>query len=374
MKPPANTALWLTAKRAAWEVAPAPYTAPRPNEIVIKNHAIAMNPVDWMMQPIGGLIFPWIKYPFILGSDVAGEVIEVGSAVTHFRSGDRVVGHAVGADKMRNAAAESGFQNYTVLLAHMAAPIPEAMPYENAVVLPLGLSTAACGLFQKDQLALAYPSAHPEPQHKTLLIWGGSTSVGSNAIQLAVAAGYDVITTASPRNFDYVKALGAHAVFDYRSASVVADVIAALQDRTCAGALAIGIGSAEACLAVVHACRGNKAVAIATPSVSFDTAPEGKGGTLWLIRTIGRLMAANIPLMTKAQLRGIRTKFIFGSSLQGDEVGPMIYRSFLPDALAEGRYAAAPDPMVVGRGLDKIVSALDHQKKGVSAKKVVVLL
>jgi NADPH:quinone reductase-like Zn-dependent oxidoreductase len=71
------------------------------------------------------------------------------------------------------------------------------------------MSTAACGLFQEDHLALQRSSALPKPTSKTLLVWGGSTSVGSNAIQLAVAAGYEVFTTASPKNFDYVKKLGA---------------------------------------------------------------------------------------------------------------------------------------------------------------------
>ena len=95
-------------------------------------------------------------------------------------------------------------------------------------MLPLAVSTAACGLFQADQLSLAHPSAKPEPAGRTLLVWGGSSSVGSNAIQLAVAAGYEVIATASPRNFGYVTNLGASRVFDYNSPEVVADIVAAL--------------------------------------------------------------------------------------------------------------------------------------------------
>lgn len=62
---------------------------------------------------------------------------------------------------------------------------------------------------------------------QTVVVWGGSTSVGSNAVQLAVAAGYEVVTTASPRNFDHVRALGASAVFDYNSSTVVQDIIGA---------------------------------------------------------------------------------------------------------------------------------------------------
>ena len=147
----------------------------------------------------------WIKYPFVRGSDLAGEVVEVGKDITRVRVGDRVLGHAVGMDRKSNKSSEGAFQQYTVIRANMASPIPSSMSYERACVLPLCLSTAACGLFQKDFLALLYPILSPKPNGKTVLIWRSSTSVGSNAIQLAVAAGYEVITTASPKNFDYVR-------------------------------------------------------------------------------------------------------------------------------------------------------------------------
>ena len=274
---PDNTAAWLGAKRARLEVGSAPYTAPRADEIVVRNHAVAINPIDWITQCAGSFVFSWIKYPFVLGSDLAGEVVEVGSGVSRFKVGDRVLAHAVGADKKRNRAAEGAFQAYTVVLAHMAAPIPSTLSFESACVLPLGLSTAACGLFQKDQLVLQHPSATPTPTGKTLLVWGGSTSVGSNAIQLAVAAGYEVITTASPRNFDYVRKLGASRVFDYHGKTVVKDLIAALQGKTIAGALAIGSGSAEACLDIVGACQGDEFVSMASFPISFQKTAEGAG-------------------------------------------------------------------------------------------------
>ena len=369
-----NRAVWLTAKRTGFEIKPAPYTGPRENEIIVKNHAVAINPVDWLLPLICDFAFPWIKYPFILGSDVAGEVVEVGSAVTRFKVGDRVLGHAVGGDKARNSSAEGGFQEYTVLLEHMVAPIPITMPYENAAVLPLGLSTAACGLFQKDHLALDYPLAVTKPTGKTLLIWGGSTSVGSNAIQLAVASGYEVITTASPKNFDYVKRLGAHQMFDYKSRTVVRDIIEAFKGKKCAGAIAIGHGSAQACIDVLQACDGNKFVSMATPAVSFDNTPTGFRRMLWLVPKIASMIFANVLMEFKKRMGGIQTKFIFGSSLLENAVGPLIYVDFLPAALADGRYAAAPDPLIVGRGLEMIPAAMLKQKNGVSAQKVVVLL
>lgn len=371
---PSNTAVWLPGKRGRLEIGPAPYTLPRPGEIVVRNHAVAINPVDWLTLSIGDVIFPWIKYPFVLGSDVAGEVVEVGEGVSRLKVGDRVLGHAVGLDKARNSPAEGAFQNYTVLLAHMTSPVPDRMAYTSAAVLPLGLSTAACGLFQKRQLGLGPPSADAEPADKTVLVWGGSTSVGSNAIQLAKAAGYQVFTTASPKNFDLCKRLGAEKVFDYRSRAVVADIIAVLSGRRLAGALAIGLGSAGPCLDIVSACPGDKALSIASQSVSFDDAPEGAARIAWLLPKVTRLMASNAVMMLKARRRGVRTGFIFGSSLLADDVGPLIYEDFLPGALAEGRYIAAPEPLIVGQGLAEVPAALDVQKRGVSARKVVVSL
>jgi NADPH:quinone reductase-like Zn-dependent oxidoreductase len=113
----------------------------------------------------------------------------------------------------------------------MNSPISSSMPYEKACVLPLCLSAAACGLLQKDFLALDYPTTSPRPNGKTVLVWRGFTSVGSNAIQLAIAAGHEVITTASLKNFDYVRVLGAVGAFDYRSTAVVKDIIEASRNR-----------------------------------------------------------------------------------------------------------------------------------------------
>lgn len=363
---PTNTAAWLGAKRARLAVRPAPYTPPREGEIVVKNHAVAINPLDWIIQVAGNVVYRRLKYPLVLGADLAGEVVEVGAGVTRFTVGDRVLGHAVGTDKDRNTPAEGAFQEYTVLLAHMAAPIPDAMPYESAAVLPLALSTAACGLFQRDQLALHHPSAAPEPAGETLLVWGGATSVGSDAIQLAVAAGYEVITTASPQNFAYVTGLWASQVFDYRSATVVNDLIIAFRGQRLAGALAIGTGSAESCADIVHACNGNKVIAMTSPSVSLAS---GLTARLAL-----QLVASSVSLQVRCRARRIRATFVIGSTLKGNEVGKVIYEDFLPRALADGRYLAAPQPHVVGRGLEHVQAGFDVQRAGVSAKKVVVSL
>ena len=314
-------------------------------------------------------MFSWLKYPFILGLDTAGQVVEVGPGVTRFRVGDRVVGHANGTDKNYNAPSHSAFQTYTVLLVNAASPIPSNLSYESAAVLPLGLSTAACGLFQKDQLGLQYPSTTPNPTGKTVLIWGGSTSVGCNAIQLAVAAGYEVITTCSPKNFDYVKKLGASQAFDYNSKTVVKDIIHAFKGKTTAGALSIGARAAENCLDILAKCTGNKFLSMASYPV-----PQTPPKSFVLLSIAASYMTGMANIWVKSKVGGVRTAFIFGSSLLYNEVGKAIYVDFLPRALAEGSYVAAPEPLVVGKGLEYIQAGYDLQKKGVSAKKVVVSL
>lgn len=371
---PHNEAAWILTKHSTLAVRAAPYVQPKPNEIVVRNEAVAINPVDRATESVGEFIYPWVKYPFIIGSDCSGTVIELGSAVTRFKVGDRVLGHAVGADKTRNSATEGAFQHYTVLLEHMASPVPSGMSSVQACVLPLALSTAACGLYQKDFLDLAHPSAHAVRKGQTLLIWGGSTSVGSNAIQLAVASGYEVITTASPKNFDYVKSLGASQVFDYKSRSCVSEIIKAVGDRELAGAFAIGLGSGNPCLDIVGACKGKKFVALASTPISFDAVPVGEGRLRQLVPTLCRMIMASLRQTFKARRNGVRTKFIFGTSLVANEVGPMIYVDFLPLALAEGRYQAAPAPLVFGTGLDCLQGACEALSKGMSARKLVVTL
>ncbi|KAH6658939.1 zinc-binding oxidoreductase CipB [Truncatella angustata] len=378
-----NHAAYLAgAKVRPFEVKTAPYTPPGPNEIVIKNGAVAVNPVDLGKQVAGNNMFGWIKYPFILGSDVAGEVVEVGpeDAGSSFKPGDRVLGHAVAMDKRSNKASEGAYQEYTVLRTNLTAKIPDQLSYEQACVLPLCLSTAACGLFLKDYLGLQYPTASSPPtapldvkrDREVVVIWGGSTAVGSNAIQLATAAGYDVFTTASPNNFDYVKSLGAVQALDYRAADTVQILISALKGRTCAGALAIGNGSLEACIDVV-ASSSNGRKFVAQASIPLDPTKMPKN-PLALMGVMLRFLWWNILVFMKSKVKRVRTKFIWGSDLMANELGKVIYKEFLPVALASGQYQAKPDARVVGQGLGNIQEALDVMSKGVSTTKIVVTL
>lgn len=87
---------------------------------------------------------------------------------------------------------------------------------------------------------------------------------------------------------------------------------------------------------------------------------------------IFRFVSANVSFQVTSRMRRIRTKFVSG--MMDNEVSKVLYEDFLPQALAEGHYVAAPEPVVVGKGLDHIQAGFDAQRQGVSAKKVVVSL
>jgi len=333
-----NQAAWQHAPGHPLRICVADLPQLATNEIRIRNAAIAINPLDWILQEIA--LLPWLEYPAILGSDVAGEVTAVGSAVERFKVGDRVIGQAVGTTV--NEPAQGAFQQHTIVLDHMAAPIPDDMAFADAAVLPLGLGTAASGLYGRTQLALAPPLHSPTARPEVVLVWGGSSSVGCNAIQLATASGYRCVAIASARNADLLKELGASEVLDHGRPTIVEDVVEALRGRRLAGTLH-ATGGMEDCFAVVARCNGSRRVAATLAP------PEAR------------------PI-------GVEATQIFGTSLREDEVGPMIYRDFLPQALAAGTFVPAPPAKVVGQGLEMLQPALETLRAGVSATKIVVTL
>jgi NADPH:quinone reductase-like Zn-dependent oxidoreductase len=183
-----------------------------------------------------------------------------------------------------------------------------------------------------------------KPTGEAVLIWGGSSSVSNNGIMLAVAAGYEVITTASPTNFEYIKKLGAGQVLDYNEPTVIGDLVNAFKGKIVAGALDCIAGLASAsCFEVLHKSAGFRFVATTIPG--WPEPPPG-----------------------------VQIKHIHGVSLKDNEVSKAIYEDFLPKALQLGTFIPAPEPFIAGQGLESIQEAVYLQAKGISAKKVVVLL
>ena len=369
-----NRAAWINAKGQALTVSAAPMPQPGDGEILVRSRAIALNPFDGVVQTLGSMVTPWLTYPAVLGSDVTGEVVAVGASVSRFKPGDRVLGLALGIDKLANRAAEGAFQKFVILRQEAATAMPDSISFEQAAVLPLAVATAACGLFLEDQLGLRTPSVEGSgTTGKTVLIWGGSTSVGSAAVQLAAAAGYEVVATASPRNFAYVRGLGASQVFDYNDEKVVAKLVTYLGNHEVVGALAIAAGSGASCIDVMSQCRGNRIVSMASSPLSIDNAPL-TGQFVWKLTHLPRLAVGFIGLAVRARFKGVATRSIWGTALMKGALGKTIFNDFLGPALASGRLVPAPTPLVAGHSLEAIPQALALLRRGVSASKVVVSL
>ncbi|KAJ5826941.1 Polyketide synthase enoylreductase [Penicillium robsamsonii] len=349
---PENKAAWLSGSKVTpLEIGPAPYTAPGPHQIVVKNSAVGINQVDWAKQLLGEGLLGHISYPFILGEDVAGTVVEVGEGVERFSVGDRVV--AAAAAISLNSPLEGGFQLYTVVRDWLAAPLPDSITFEQASVIPLAIFTASHGLFDTEYLGLdlpTVPALQSSSEKGAVIITGGSSAVGSTAIQLAVSAGYEVVTTASPKNFDYVKKLGATHVFDYKSETVVDDISAVVKGLPLAGGYSIGDGSIDLLAAVLVKHEG--------PSTKKVIALAG-----------GQPGGSSLD-------PSVAVKFILlGPDAAGpDSVTGEVYKNYLPEALANGQFVPSPEAIVVGKGLEKIQVAFGAHMQGVSAKKIVVSL
>ncbi|MGN6445730.1 zinc-binding alcohol dehydrogenase family protein [Amnibacterium sp.] len=345
-----DEALWLRSPGGRFEVRSAPRPTAGPGLVVIRVRAIAVNPVDAIGGPLRRIVTPWLRYPAVLGSDVAGEVVAVGDGVTRLRIGDRVLGYAAGQERIRNSPAEGGFRRYVAVLARVCTAIPDEVTFERAAVLPLALSTAAAGLFEADQLGLPMPAIPVAPREDVVLVWGASTSVGCNAVQLARASGFAVVATAGRRNHEFVRSLGAEAVLDYRDGDVDQRIVEAVGDRRLAGTVAIGSGSLTHALRIARRLPGTKRIASAYPDPI----------------TRARSLAA--------RARGLRVSSIWGGTPVRSAVGPAVFRDYLPPALEDGRFRAAPGPVVVGASLGDIPEALARLRAGVSASKLVVTL
>ena len=176
---------------------------PLSRDVLVKVHAIAVNPVDTKVRKPKDKVE---TTPKVLGWDAAGEVIAVGDAVTLFKVGDFV--YYAGDITRSGCNAE-----YQVVDERIVGHKPNSLNFEAAAALPLTAVTAWEALF--DRLGIAQDLASNKV--KSILIIGGAGGVGSIAIQLAKkVAGLKVIATASrPETIAWVKNLGADEVINH---------------------------------------------------------------------------------------------------------------------------------------------------------------
>lgn len=182
-----------------------PSRALRPDEIRVRVRAIGVNPVDWKMRSGGPLRmahrFVGPSGPLVVGVDFAGEVAEVGSAVTDLAVGARVVG---GTDFSRGQ--RGSYADEVVVKPDQCAALPDSVSFENAACLPVPGATAWRALVD-----FAHVDQKPGAR---VLVLGASGGVGLVAVQVARVLGAESFGVCSAKNVPVVTRLGATAI-DY---------------------------------------------------------------------------------------------------------------------------------------------------------------
>lgn len=256
------------------------------------------------------------------------------------------------------------FQLYSAAHSALTSKIPAGLGFTDATVLPLAVSTAAQGLFASDYLGLPVPGASAasvQPANKAILVWGASSSVGAVAVQLAKASGVTVLATASARNLGALRSeLGADHAFDYRSASVVEDIVAAVKElKESRGVEFVGVYDA-----------------ISEPQI-FKEALGPMFDRLESEKLISEKKLAMV-LFGLPDDASVQAKAVIAALLLPghghDELTTFIWSKFVPAALETGRLRPLPPPLVVGKGLEAIQDGINQNKEGVSFKKIVVEL
>jgi NADPH:quinone reductase-like Zn-dependent oxidoreductase len=167
-------------------------------EILVRVRAAGVNPVDWKIRRGDLRPILWLRFPYIPGGDIAGEVVAVGSGVSRFRPGDPVVAFV-------DLKQGGGYAELAVVQESAAALKAESLSFAGAASLPIAGVTALQALRDLGGLK---PGG-------SVLIHGGAGGVGHFAVQIAKALGAEAIATCGPSNVAYVESLGADTVIDY---------------------------------------------------------------------------------------------------------------------------------------------------------------
>ncbi|KAK6940485.1 Alcohol dehydrogenase, N-terminal, partial [Dillenia turbinata] len=175
------------------------------DEVLLKVEAASINPVDWRMQK--GTMRPILpcKFPYVPATDLAGEVVAVGSGVKNFKPGDKVVtylSHARGGGLAEFAVSK---EKTTVI-----------RPAEVSAAEGAGLPIAGVTAYRAVTYSAGVNLDGSGPQ-KNILITAASGGVGQYAVQLAKLGKTHVTATCGARNIELIKSLGADEVLDYKT-------------------------------------------------------------------------------------------------------------------------------------------------------------
>ncbi|WP_051707601.1 MULTISPECIES: NADPH:quinone reductase [unclassified Streptomyces] len=173
-----------------------PAPVPGADEVLVDVVACAVDPVDTLVR--SGVFRTPLTFPFVVGRDLVGTVVE---AAGGFAVGERVWCNSLGHGGRQGAAAER-----VVVATNRLYRLPPGVPPLEAVAVLHPAATAYLALFNHGELLPG----------ETVLVAGAAGNVGSALVALAARAGARVVATASPRDHDHVRALGADEVVDYR--------------------------------------------------------------------------------------------------------------------------------------------------------------
>jgi NADPH:quinone reductase-like Zn-dependent oxidoreductase len=190
-----------------------------PHQVLVRTKAVAQNPTDVKSFDDNNM-----GDGAVLGCDFCGRVEQLGADVTRVKVGDRIGAFIFPGDKKGVGA----YAEHTVADERISFKVPESMSSEAAATIPLALTTAWLAIFSPYSLGMD----RSKRDGNQMLIWGGSSSVGQYAIQIAQHFGFEFATTCT--NSALVKeGLGVKKhVFNYRSPTVVEDIKRALPNIT----------------------------------------------------------------------------------------------------------------------------------------------
>ena len=182
-----------------------PDPTPGPGQVLIENHASSVNPIDWKLAGGGLRIMYPLKFPAVLGFDLAGRVAALGEGVTKFKVGDEVYART-------NTMPGGACAEFSAVDADVVSLKPEGMSFGEAAAVPLAGLTAFQALSNKAGLQSG----------QKVLINGASGGVGVYAVQIAKALGARVTAVCSSANAELVTSLGADEVIDYKTTDPLA--------------------------------------------------------------------------------------------------------------------------------------------------------
>ncbi len=185
--------------------------APKPGQVLVRIAGTSVNPVD-VKGRAGEIpqLFPPESLPLLLGFDASGRIEALGAGVTDWKIGDAVYGFP-GADAGTSTTYSRGtFAEYVCLGTDEIARAPQSLPLVEAGAIPLAAMTAWHGLMTQGEMKSG----------QRVLIQGGSGGVGHFAVQFAHRLGAQVYATASGKNQDFLRELGADVAIDYKTNGV----------------------------------------------------------------------------------------------------------------------------------------------------------